>query len=466
MAQLLNALLGVPQTAAANPLASATPENAASASFADTLVTALGAAAAPEAALLAQSAGLVGLLTTSSATPTLTDGVLDISQAQTSTADDGNSSPQSGSDLPLDLQLLASSSVLLPIVSLDVASPAQVQSGSDLPPELQLLATHVALPVQLGATVDSANVAQPAPALPAANDTDPNLALLDVVTQTAQWSATAPSTRGMVTAPASGTARITASAPDSVAVLTADALEADALPLAAAQNAQAQTTGQDPQAQARHTSKDLDLLTSFAAVLAPMKADTAERFELPLAEMSIPATSDVGTVSTSASPFNSSVAITPNVAASSSAILGKVDLAIPQAPGQPGWGEVFADRVSFAVRQSMQEAEIRLNPPQLGQVDIRIAMNNDQANLMFSSPHAAVREAIEASMSRLRDMLADSGFNLVNVDISDKSLAQQRDARGQRESGSQSAYRADFMLAANAADVVRSGSVSAIDYYV
>ena len=55
---------------------------------------------------------------------------------------------------------------------------------------------------------------------------------------------------------------------------------------------------------------------------------------------------------------------------------------------------------------------------------------------MFSSPHGAVREAIELSIGRLREMLADSGFNLVNVDVSDKSLAQQRnDAREQRDSG-------------------------------
>jgi len=145
-------------------------------------------------------------------------------------------------------------------------------------------------------------------------------------------------------------------------------------------------------------------------------------------------------------------------------------LAVAQAPGQPGWSDVFADRVTFAVRQSLQQAEIRLNPPQLGQVDVRIVMNNDQANLMFSSPHGAVREAIELSIGRLRDMLADSGFNLVNVDVSDKSLAQQRnDAREQRDSGSSgvsAGYRAEFELAPNAPQVLPSGGTRSIDYYV
>ncbi|MBI3776019.1 MAG: flagellar hook-length control protein FliK [Gammaproteobacteria bacterium] len=477
MTQLLSTLLGVPQTTTANPLASATPENAASASFADALGTALGDAAVPEAALLAQGVGLVGLLATSTATSTLTDAVLDSSLALANTADDGKSSPQSGSDLPLELQLLDTRSVLQPVLSgtLAAAHDTQTQGGSDLPLELQLLAANGALSPGLGNTAEAADDAQPQRTPPdlTANDADPNLALLDVVTQsglqTAQWPATALPSSGRVTALPPGTARIPASTPDTVSVLVADSLESGAVPLAATLNTQVQTAGQAPQAQSRHTSKDLELLTSFASVLMPVKADSVERFELPAAAMSTPVMSDATTAGTGASPLNSSGVVAPNVVAPSSAILGKADLAIPQAPGQPGWGEVFADRVGFAVRQSMQEAEIRLNPPHLGQVDIRIVMNNDQANLIFGSPHAAVRDAIEASVGRLRDMLADSGFNLVNVDVSDKSLAQQRDARGQRESGqtgSQAQYRADFMLAASAQEVVRGVNISAIDYYV
>lgn len=220
----------------------------------------------------------------------------------------------------------------------------------------------------------------------------------------------------------------------------------------------------------RHTAKDLELLASVASVLIPMKDRTLEKFEsiIPAPLNTLPSDTITSNISTPA--LNMGMALPSNIAATSFIATGKADISIPQPPGQPGWSDVFADRVTFVVKQGWQEAEIRLNPPQLGQVDVRIVMNNDQANLMFSSPHGAVREAIELSMGRLRDMLADSGFNLVNVDVSDKSLTQQhKDAREQRESGQRGAqgeYRADFEVAGDAPERLRAMGARSIDYYV
>ena len=51
----------------------------------------------------------------------------------------------------------------------------------------------------------------------------------------------------------------------------------------------------------------------------------------------------------------------------------------------------------------------------LGPVEIRVSMNADQANLSFFSPHAAVREAIQAALPRLTDAFAASCLTLGNV---------------------------------------------------
>lgn len=97
---------------------------------------------------------------------------------------------------------------------------------------------------------------------------------------------------------------------------------------------------------------------------------------------------------------------------------------------QAGWDQAFAQRVVWLVKQDVQGAELHINPPQLGPLEMRVVLNNDQASVAFTAQHAAVREALEAAMPRLREMLSASGLNLADVNISQHSFAQQRQEPG------------------------------------
>jgi flagellar hook-length control protein FliK len=103
-----------------------------------------------------------------------------------------------------------------------------------------------------------------------------------------------------------------------------------------------------------------------------------------------------------------------------------VSTPIPLPVNHPDWDQALGQRVVWLVKQDVQGAELRINPPQLGPVEMRIVMNNDQASVSFTSQHAAVREALEAAVPRLRDMFSDNGLSLVNVNVSQHSFAQQR----------------------------------------
>ena len=48
----------------------------------------------------------------------------------------------------------------------------------------------------------------------------------------------------------------------------------------------------------------------------------------------------------------------------------------------------------------------------------------DQASVHFTSPHGAVRDAIDTAMPRLREMLEHSGLNLADVNVSSQSPGQ------------------------------------------
>jgi len=95
---------------------------------------------------------------------------------------------------------------------------------------------------------------------------------------------------------------------------------------------------------------------------------------------------------------------------------------------QPGWGNEVGERIRWLVNQNIQTAELRLNPPQLGPIEVKVTMQNDQMNIMFTAHHVAVRDALESAVPRLREMFGDNGLNLANVDISQHSFSDQRRA--------------------------------------
>lgn len=107
------------------------------------------------------------------------------------------------------------------------------------------------------------------------------------------------------------------------------------------------------------------------------------------------------------------------------------DISLTAQLGQPKWGDEFAQKIVWLAGQQQQVAEIRLNPAHLGPIEIMLSITNDQgtqATAQFVSSHLAVREAIEAALPKLREMMADNGITLGNVTVDSNSSQQQRDS--------------------------------------
>lgn len=80
--------------------------------------------------------------------------------------------------------------------------------------------------------------------------------------------------------------------------------------------------------------------------------------------------------------------------------------------GQAGWHDEMGQKLTWMVNNHRQQAELVLNPPQLGRIEVTLTLDGDQASVSFASPHAAVRETLENSMMRLREVLAEAGVTL------------------------------------------------------
>lgn len=81
-------------------------------------------------------------------------------------------------------------------------------------------------------------------------------------------------------------------------------------------------------------------------------------------------------------------------------------------PSGPAWREAFVAQVHLMAADRVQTAEIRLNPRELGPVDIRISINDQQANISFAAPMEETRRAIEDALPRLREVFAGAGMQL------------------------------------------------------
>lgn len=96
-------------------------------------------------------------------------------------------------------------------------------------------------------------------------------------------------------------------------------------------------------------------------------------------------------------------------------------LSVDTPVGSKDWGNDFGQKITWMATSKEQSAELHLNPPNLGPLDVVLKVSGDQATAMFTSPHAAVREAVEQAMPKLREMMADNGIMLGNATVSDQA---------------------------------------------
>ena len=225
-----------------------------------------------------------------------------------------------------------------------------------------------------------------------------------------------------------------------------------------------------PQAAVRdRPTLESDDTADFAAPgrFPPLAAAEAKTSRSATGEQVTQRLTDVAPVAQVANPSIGVVAPLASASAPTTQDL-KLDIRV----GAPGWNGELAQKVVWMATQQQQVAELRLNPPHLGPVEVMLTLGNDQgaqASIQFASPHVAAREAIEAALPRLREMMADSGIALGNVTVSADSFQQQAEAGRQDRSWlkrpADMSEAATGLAARPAATLIRSGRNGLVDTF-
>jgi len=108
-------------------------------------------------------------------------------------------------------------------------------------------------------------------------------------------------------------------------------------------------------------------------------------------------------------------------AAGTSALPSALELPVEIRLGTTGWRDEVGQKLTWMFSNNRQQADLILTPPQLGRIEVTLSLDGNQASASFASPHVAVREALENSMTRLREILAEAGVTLGQTHVGSES---------------------------------------------
>jgi flagellar hook-length control protein FliK len=107
--------------------------------------------------------------------------------------------------------------------------------------------------------------------------------------------------------------------------------------------------------------------------------------------------------------------------------------------GHAEWGDKLVGKLSWLTARNMSVAEIHLTPPDMGPMEVKVRVQNEQANITVHSANPVVRDQLELHSHRLRDMLGEQGLSLAGFDVSDSP----RQQTGEQGAGDGDGSRAD-----------------------
>lgn len=90
-----------------------------------------------------------------------------------------------------------------------------------------------------------------------------------------------------------------------------------------------------------------------------------------------------------------------------------------QQPANPaaGYDDKFGNHLAWMAGQRITHAQIRVSPEHMGTIDIRVQVDGNDVRAEFHSAHADVRQTLEASLPRLREMLNQHGLQLAHAGV-------------------------------------------------
>ena len=120
------------------------------------------------------------------------------------------------------------------------------------------------------------------------------------------------------------------------------------------------------------------------------------------------------------------IAATTNTADLRNEAVAPVQSHIPQAIRSQEWNQSLGNKIIWMAQDGIQTAQLDLNPPDLGPLQIVLNISNENIDARFVSSHMEVRTAVEAAMPKLREMMENNGLSLSGFNVSSQGSPQEQ----------------------------------------
>ena len=129
--------------------------------------------------------------------------------------------------------------------------------------------------------------------------------------------------------------------------------------------------------------------------------------------------------------------------------------------------DAVKDKVMVMINQKIKQLEIRLDPPELGSMHVKLNMQNEQAAVNFVVQNQQAKEALEQNMDKLKDMLAQSGVDVGDANIEQQNQQAQEGGEVSQHQGNRQGsdgQHSEDEITISAANLYKA-SASGVDYY-
>ena len=187
--------------------------------------------------------------------------------------------------------------------------------------------------------------------------------------------------------------------------------------------------------------------------------DQAAKFAATLAtaEEAISAKTDSVATSDNVSPVTSNVAPPP----AAPALHRDSSLAVNTPVRDQNWATDLGQKVVWLANADKQSAQLTLNPPEMGPIEISLDVDKGTASVSFTSANAEVRDALETALPRLREMFASAGIELGQTNVGAQSFSQQQAGYGEQNQSSSRAMSDNAILGTETIGTLQTGVLAA-----
>lgn len=171
-------------------------------------------------------------------------------------------------------------------------------------------------------------------------------------------------------------------------------------------------------------SGDKDVSINLRNMMAAQMQEQSDKSDIAKALL----TSERGAAETKTTPSSVTVpsltSATPSTSVTTTSAQG---LSLPVQPNMqnPAWSQVMSSRVVWMAKEGVQQAQLKMTPANLGPVEVRLQLQNDQASVTFLAQHSATRDALEQAIPRLRESFAEAGIELGHAEVSEQQHQQE-----------------------------------------